>query len=65
MIGVSFFMPRGSGDKQQVREKYEHSKTEIKELKETFREKGSMRGASYRENLPDRLFKNVGNTLAL
>ncbi len=46
-------------DKQQVNEKYESSKTQIKELIETFREKGYRHGASYLENLSDRLFTNI------
>ena len=46
-------------DKQQVKTKYESSKTEIKELIKTFREKGYNRGASYLENLSDRLFTNI------
>jgi len=46
-------------DKQQVKTKYESSKTEIKELIETFREKGYKHGASYLENLSDRLFTNI------
>jgi len=46
-------------DKQQVNEKYESSKTQIKELIETFREKGYKHGASYLENLSDRLFTNI------
>jgi len=46
-------------DKQQVKTKYESSKTEIRELIKTFREKGYNRGASYLENLSDRLFTNI------
>lgn len=46
-------------DKQQINEKYESSKTQIKELIETFREKGYRHGASYLENLSDRLFTNI------
>jgi len=46
-------------DKKQVKEKYESSKTEIKELIETFRKKGYRHGASYLENLSERLFTNV------
>jgi len=46
-------------DKQQVKTKYESSKTEIKELIKTFREKGYKHGASYLENLSDRLFTNI------
>jgi hypothetical protein len=46
-------------DKAQVKTKYESSKLEIKELIETFREKGYKHGASYLENLSDRLFTNI------
>ena len=46
-------------DKQQVKVKYESSKTEIEELIKTFREKGYAHGASYLENLSDRLFTNI------
>ena len=46
-------------DKQKVKEKYESSKTEIKELIEAFRKKGYRHGASYLENLSERLFTNV------
>ena len=46
-------------DKQQVKAKYESSKTEIEELIKTFREKGYAHGASYLENLSDRLFTNI------
>ena len=46
-------------DKEQVKTKYESSKLEIKELIETFREKGYKHGASYLGNLSDRLFTNI------
>ena len=46
-------------DKEQVKTKYESSKSEIKELIKTFREKGYSHGASYLENLSDRLFTNI------
>lgn len=46
-------------DTDQVKAKYESSKTEIKELIKTFREKGYKHGASYLENLSDRLFTNI------
>ncbi len=46
-------------DKEQVKTKYESSKLEIKELIETFREKGYKHGASYLENLSGRLFTNI------
>lgn len=46
-------------DKEHVKAKYESSKTEIKELIETFRRKGYTHGASYLENLAERLFTNI------
>ena len=46
-------------DKEQVRRKYETSKFEIKELIQTFREKGYKHGTSYLENLSNRLFTNI------
>jgi len=46
-------------DKEQVKSKYESSKSEIKELIKTFREKGYSHGASYLENLSERLFTNI------
>ena len=46
-------------DKEQVKAKYQSSKTEIEELIKTFREKGYTRGAAYLENLSDRLFTNI------
>jgi hypothetical protein len=46
-------------DKQQVKSKYERSKTEIKSLIETFREKGYKHGTAYLENLSERLFTNI------
>ena len=46
-------------DKEQVRSKYETSKFEIKELIQTFREKGYKHGTSYLENLSNRLFTNI------
>lgn len=46
-------------DKQQVNAKYQSSKSEIEELIKTFREKGYSHGASYLENLSDRIFTNV------
>ena len=38
---------------------YESSKSEIKELIKTFREKGYKHGTAYLENLSDRLFANI------
>jgi len=46
-------------DKEQVKTKYESSKSEIRDLIKTFREKGYKHGASYLENLSDRLFTNI------
>lgn len=46
-------------DKKQVKSQYESSKSEIRELIKTFREKGYHHGASYLENLSDRLFTNI------
>ena len=63
LIGIE--LPEGNfeilkeEDKEQVKTKYESSKLEIKELIETFREKGYKHGASYLENLSDRLFTNI------
>ena len=63
LIGIE--LPKGDfeilkeEDKAQVKTKYESSKLEIKELIETFREKGYKHGTSYLENLSDRLFTNI------
>jgi len=46
-------------DKQQVKTKYETSKSEIKDLIKTFYERGYRHGASYLEGLSDRLFTNI------
>jgi hypothetical protein len=46
-------------DKDQVKSKYESSKSAIKELIETFREKGYEHGTAYLENLSERLFTNI------
>jgi hypothetical protein len=46
-------------DKEQVKSQYENSKSQIKELIETFREKGYRHGTAYLENLSDRLFTNI------
>ena len=46
-------------DKEQVKSQYETSKKEIKELIDTFRDKGYSHGASYLENLSERLFTNI------
>ena len=46
-------------DKDQVRSKYKSSKTEIKELINTFYEKGYRHGASYLEKLSGQLFTSI------
>ena len=46
-------------DKELVKSKYERSKSEIKDLIETFREKGYKHGTAYLENLAERLFTNI------
>lgn len=46
-------------DKAPVRARYESSKTEIKELINTFYEKGYRHGASYLEKLSGQLFTNI------
>jgi len=46
-------------DKQSVEEKYTKSKTEIRDLIQTFSEKGYIRGAAYLENLSSRLFTHI------
>jgi len=46
-------------DKEQVKAQYENSKSEIKELIKTFRQKGYKHGSSYLENIADRLFTNI------
>jgi hypothetical protein len=46
-------------DKEQVKSQYESSKSEIKELIKTFREKGYTHGTAYLENLSERLFTNI------
>lgn len=46
-------------DKEQVKSQYERSKSEVKELIKTFYEKGYKHGASYLENLSERIFTNI------
>lgn len=46
-------------DKESVRERYESSKSEIKELIKTFYERGYKKGASYLENLSKRVFTTL------
>jgi hypothetical protein len=46
-------------DKEQVKSRYESSKSEIKELIKTFRKKGYHHGTAYLENLSERLFTNI------
>ncbi|OGL46935.1 MAG: hypothetical protein A2161_14070 [Candidatus Schekmanbacteria bacterium RBG_13_48_7] len=46
-------------DKDEIQEKYEQSKKGIKELIQTFSEKGYEHGATYLENLSKRIFTNI------
>lgn len=46
-------------DKEQVETQYENSKAQIGELIETFRQRGYPHGASYLENLSQRLFTHI------
>jgi hypothetical protein len=46
-------------DKEPVKTQYETSKTQIGELIETFRQRGYLHGASYLENLSQRLFTHI------
>ena len=46
-------------DKEQVKNRYESSKSEIKELIKTFQQKGYKHGAAYLENLSNRLFTSI------
>jgi hypothetical protein len=46
-------------DKEQVKSQYDKSKSEIKDLIKTFREKGYKHGTAYLEHLSDRLFTNI------
>jgi hypothetical protein len=46
-------------DKEPVKTQYIASKTQIQELIETFRQRGYAHGASYLENLSDRLFTHI------
>jgi hypothetical protein len=46
-------------DKEPVKAQYETSKAQVKELIETFREKGYVHGASYLENISERLFTHI------
>ncbi len=63
LIGIE--IPEGDyeilkeADKEKVKTNYENSKKEIKELIKTFQEKGYKHGASYLENLSDKLFTNI------
>jgi len=63
LIGIE--LPKGDfeilkeEDKEQVKSRYESSKSEIKELIKTFHEKGYKHGASYLESLSGRLFTNI------
>jgi len=63
LIGVE--LPEGDfeilkeEDKEQVKSRYESSKSEINELIKTFQEKGYRHGATYLESLSKRLFTNI------
>ena len=46
-------------DKERVRTRYETSKKEIEDLIQTFRSRGYSHGASYLENLSEKIFTNV------
>ena len=46
-------------DKETVKTQYHASKAQIQELIETFRQRGYAHGASYLENLSDRLFTHI------
>jgi len=46
-------------DKEPVKTQYDASKAQIRELIETFRQKGYTHGASYLENLSERLFTHI------
>jgi hypothetical protein len=46
-------------DKEPVKAQYNASKAQIQELIETFRQRGYTHGASYLENLSDRLFTHI------
>jgi hypothetical protein len=46
-------------DKEQVKTQYENTKTEMEELIKTFRDKGYRHGASYLENISERLFTHI------
>jgi len=46
-------------DKDQIQSRYESSKAEIKQLIDAFVQKGYSHGASYLENLSQRLFTNI------
>jgi hypothetical protein len=63
LIGIE--LPEGNfellkeADKEQVKAQYETSKTEIETLIKTFRDKGYQHGASYLENISERLFTHI------
>ena len=63
LIGIE--LPEGDFEllkdehKQEVKTKYETSKSEINDLIQTFRDKGYRHGAAYLENLSDRLFTHI------
>jgi hypothetical protein len=63
LIGIE--LPRGDyellkdQDKQAVEEKYRSSKAEIAELIDVFKQHGYQKGATYLENLCERIFTNI------
>jgi hypothetical protein len=63
LIGIE--LPEGNfeilkeEDKEPVKTQYNASKAQIQELIETFRQRGYTHGASYLENLSDRLFTHI------
>jgi hypothetical protein len=63
LIGIE--LPEGDFEllkdehKEEVKTKYETSKSEINDLIQTFRDKGYTHGAAYLENLSDRLFTHI------
>lgn len=46
-------------DKEEIKTRYDNSKAEVKDLIQTFRDKGYGHGAAYLENLSERLFTNI------
>ena len=63
MIGIELpetdFQLLKPEDKEHIERRYESSKAEIKQLIDAFEQKGYSHGASYLENLSQRLFTNI------